>query len=173
MMKDFMLTQTGDLMFVTEKRTSSRVKIKFLFSESPVVKLQFYIDGCHSIQPSENQIKLSFDITDQKTTHSVKLAEKKECARQAAIIRFRTSRGELAERTQIGSRLEMIKHNYLFSEQTNSSAVAIAKEALYDIMPYATVTAVPVAKHTPNGYRQVMLLKIYDEDTIILEYELG
>ena len=89
------------------------------------------------------------------------------------MLRLKTQLGELKNRKTIGSRLDEVKHNYLFMEETKNRIEIIAKEAIKDIYPNAIVKAQPVAKQYSHGYKQLMVLTIYDEDIIILEYELG
>lgn len=172
-MTDLMLTKTGDLMFVSEVRAQNFVKLSFCISDTNACKLDFFIEDSNPIKPSHSQVKISFELNDKKKTYTSKVVTKKDFSKQACMFRLKTQLGELKARKGIGSKLEQVRHNFLFSDDTKVRVEAIAKEAIKDIYPNATVTAEPIAKHFSTGYKQLMLIKVYDEDIIILEYEMG
>lgn len=172
-MTDLMLTKTGDLMFVSEVRAQNFIRLSFCISDTNACKLDFFIEDSQPIKQSPTQIKLNFELDDKKKTYTSKVVNKKDFSKQACMFRLKTQLGELKTRKSIGSKLEEVKHKFLFSDDTKARVEAIAKEAIKDIYPNAIVTAEPVAKHFSTGYKQLMLIKVYDEDIIILEYELG
>lgn len=172
-MTDLMLTKSGDLMFVSEVRKQNVIKLTFCISDTNACKLDFFIETNLSTELSPTQIRLNFDIDSNKRTYTSKVVTKKDFSKQACLIRLKTQLGELKYHTQIGSKIEEVKHKFLFDESIIAKTAILAKDAIKDIYPNATVTAEPFAKHYTNGYKQIMLIKVYDEDIIILEYELG
>lgn len=172
-MTDLMLTKSGDLMFVSEVRKQNVIKLAFCISDNNACKLDFIIENSLPLELSPTQIKLNFDIDDKKKTYTSRVVTKKDFSKQACLIRLKTQLGELKHHTTLGSRIEEVKHKFLFNETIIAKTATLAKEAIKDIYPNAKVTAEPYAKHYSNGYKQIMLIKVYDEDIIILEYELG
>lgn len=172
-MIDLMLTKTGDLMFVSEVRKQNIINLLFCISEANAIKLDFYIDESLPLASSPSQIKLDFDITSNSKTYTPKTVTKKDFAKQACLFRLKTQLGELKARKTTGSKIEEVKHDFLFNELVIAKAQTLAKEAVKDIYPNAKVTAEPYAKKTSLGYKQVMVIKIYDEDIMVLEYEVG
>lgn len=172
-MIDLMLTKSGDLMFMSEVRKQNIINLSFYISEANAIKLDFYIDESLPLLSSPSQIKIDFDLHSNSKTYTSKIVTKKECSRQACLFRLKTQLGELKARKTVGSKMEEVKHDYLFSDLVIAKARALAQEAIKDIYPNATVTAEPYAKKTAFGYKQVMVIKIYDEDIVVLEYEVG
>lgn len=172
-MTDLMLTKSGDLMFVSEVRKQNVVKLTFCISDANACKIDFFIDTNLYAELSPTQIKLNFDIDNNKKTFTSKVVTKKDFSRQICMMRLKTQLGELKYHKTIGSKIEEVKHQFLFDEAVISKTALLAKEAIKDIYPNAVVVAEPYAKHYSEGYKQIMLIKVYDEDIIILEYELG
>lgn len=167
-----MLTETGDLLFTTNKRQSNKINLTFAISEN-LINLNFFLKGCSEIIPTSG-IVLGFELNDIKTnTKKAKMIENLPAYRQACLIRIKTSLGQLPERINIGSKIETKMHDFLFKEETKTQVMSMAKEAIKDILPNATVTVTAIAKHTINGYKQCFNIKIYDEDLMILNYDLG
>lgn len=171
-MKDLMLTKSGDLMLVAEVRKQNMIKLSFCLSHTNACKIDFFIEDVMPLTLSPTQIQLNFEIDDKKKTYTSKVVTKKYFAKQACLIRLKTQLGELKYHKQIGSKMEEVKHQFLFDPSVIMKTELLAKEALKDLYPNVKVTAEPVAKHYQDSYKQIMLLKVYDEDIIILEYEV-
>lgn len=172
-MTDLMLTKSGDLMFVSEVRAQNFVKLSFCISDTNVCKISFFIEDSNPIKASPTQVKIKFELDDQKKTYTSKVVNKKDFSKQLCLFRIKTQLGELKARKEIGSKIQEVKHKFLYSDETKARVQAIVKEAIKDVYPNAKITAEPVAKHFSTGYKQIMLIKVYDEDIIILEYEMG
>lgn len=172
-MTDLMLTKSGDLMFVSEVRKQNVIKLTFCLSDTNACKLDFFIETNLPTTLSPNQIRLNFDIDSNKRTYTSKVVTKKDFSKQICLMRLKTQLGELKHHKTIGSKIEEVKHKFLFDDAIIAKTALLAKEAIKDVYPNAKVTAEPYAKHYSEGYKQIMLIKVYDEDIIILEYELG
>ena len=171
-MNDLMLTDSGDLLFLANKRKETKIRLSFLYTDTTGINLSFYLDGCKE-KTTSSGISLQFEISDEREiTQSAKMIKDLQAYRQACLIRIKTPLEQLPKRLNIGSNLEKVRHDFLFLPATIQSTTNILKEAISDILPNATVTVTPIAKQTENGYRQMMNLKIYDEDLVILNYDL-
>ncbi len=171
-MNDLMLTKNGDIAFFSEVRKKESFCLKFIISDTKACKINFIISDSKPIQKSDTAIKLKFNIESKKKSFYPVTIDKTAAAQQACLIRIKTEVGELLYRKTIGSQISKVRHDFLFDEITISQVKAFTEEAIADIYPNADVTVEPVAKIYGDGYRQSMLLKIYDDDIMILEYEV-
>lgn len=171
-MNDLLLTETGDLLFLKNKKQNNKINISFNVTSLSGVKLSFYLNGCKDNIPLDS-INIKFEVReDQINTYTAKIIKDIEAYRQACFIRIKTPLQQLPKRLEIGSYIETVSHDFLFEDTTIQSVINIVKESISDILPDASVTAIPIAKQTENGYKQIMNVKIYSEDLLILNYDL-
>lgn len=170
---DLMLTSSGDIMFLSKIRKNNKIQLQFVFTQKHAIKINFSLDYFKPIQKQSNQILLSFDIGESiHEAQQAKMINKIRGVSQACYIRLKTALGELPYRETIGSNLEKTKHDFLFDPIVKNKVLEYTQMALQDILPNAEIKLTPSAKHTPNGYQQVMKISIYDEEVLILEYQL-
>ena len=170
---DLMLTASGDLMFLSKTRKNNKIQLQFVFTQNHAIKIDFSLDYFKAIERRPNQILLSFDVGESiYEAQQAKVINKLRGVSQACYIRLKTTLGELPYRETIGSNLEKTKHDFLFDPIVKNKVLEYAKLAIQDILPNAEIKLTASAKHTPNGYQQVMKISIYDEEVLILEYQL-
>lgn len=169
-MFDLALTETGDLVFEKATNVKKPLRISFAVSNAKAFKIGFNIADSSPLVGGPNSMKISFDVGGGRQHARAMLLDDADARIQAIRIRIQTTVGEIAGRTLIGSRLEKIKHNALYTASTASQTIAMVKEAIADIMPDAVVKVKPDVTMTTKGYTQRMAIFIYEEDILIFKY---
>lgn len=172
-MFDFALTETGDLVFEKSGSPRKPFRISFAISDGKAFKINFRTEDCDPIVGGTNSIKITFDLHTSRSNSRVLLLDDADARIQGIKIRIQTVLGDIAGRKAIGSRLETIKHKPLYDKTTSASAVAMVKEAIYDLMPDAIVKVQPEVVIGPQGYTQRMSIYIYEDDILIFKYGIS
>jgi phage baseplate assembly protein W len=170
-MFDFALTQSGDLVFIENKEKHKPLRIDFVIANAGVKKISFKIEDSLPLQKSKNGMSILFDVKETINNKKAMTINGASAKSQAIKIRLRTTLGELAERKNIGSKLELAKHKPLYLEATAATVTEYVKEAIKDILPDAEVRVTPITT-TNMGYHQTMHIYIYNKGFLIFKYEL-
>ena len=171
-MIDLLLTPSGDLSFIEEQHQNKQLKIDFYKSKNKALRVTFFVEGSgEANKPSAKSLAIHFNILTKKANKKALLVTDNKYLTQQVTIRLQTALGELPQRTDIGSRLETVRHKNLNSLDTISSVEQIVSEAIKDILDDYTVKATPkITKE--NGYKQIMNVDIYKSKELLLNYEL-
>lgn len=134
-MKDFLLTEKGDLVFHQEK-PPEKIEMKFGISDSPMFLLSFDSEN------KEKEIKgfhFYFRTQVEKTKSKLKIAEREDAITQAIKIRLKTQVGDIKDRQGIGSILYAYKHENVLTPTLKNRISQAISEAIKDIVPDAEV----------------------------------
>lgn len=168
-MIDFEITESGDIKLIESPNISNGVKLNFYVTESSACCISFYIDA---LENKQKGICLSFDIDDkQKDTYVNTVVEGLTAKVQNANMRLKTSKGDIVSHKEFGSLIETVKHKNLFDPLVIAEIETKAREALLPLFPNARIVAEPQVQQGYK-YEQLALIKIYDNDLLIEEYEM-
>lgn len=162
-MKDLFLTPRGDLAIKDISNSQKRLEVNFITSKSNALGINFYIEDTSSLKAYKNSLSLSFSIDKPEYNKELEMISGDAYMEQAIKIRLLTSLGSLRGNTDIGSKLELVVHEFVDSSTTITSLEKIVKEAIYDLIPNAHVY---ISK--PNSryldYSTTLKILIVDKD---------
>ena len=162
-MKDLFLTPKGDLAIKDINNSQKRLEVNFITSKSNALGINFYIEDTSSLKAYKNSLSLSFSIDKPEYNKELEMISGDAYMEQAIKIRLLTSLGSLRGNTDIGSKLELVVHEFVDSSTTITSLEKIVKEAIYDLIPNAHVY---ISK--PNSryldYSTTLKILIVDKD---------
>ena len=162
-MKDLFLTPRGDLAIKDISNSQKRLEVNFITSKSNALGINFYIEDTSSLKAYKNSLSLSFSIDKPEYNKELEMISGDAYMEQAIKIRLLTSLGSLRGNSDIGSKLELVIHEFVDSPTTISSLQKIIKEAIYDLIPNAEVR---ISK--PNSryldYSTTLKILIVDKD---------
>lgn len=162
-MKDLFLTPRGDLAIKDINNSQKRLEVNFITSKSNALGINFYIEDTSSLKAYKNSLSLSFSIDKPEYNKELEMISGDAYMEQAIKIRLLTSLGSLRGNTDIGSKLELVVHEFVDSSTTITSLEKIVKEAIYDLIPNAHVY---ISK--PNSryldYSTTLKILIVDKD---------
>ena len=138
-MKDLFLTPRGDLAIKNVNDNNKRLEVNFITSKSNALRLNFYIEDTYTLKPSKNSLSLSFSINKPEYNKELEMVSGDAYMEQAVKIRLSTSLGSLRGNSDIGSKIELVIHEYVDAPNTITDLERIIKEAIYDLIPNATV----------------------------------
>ena len=148
-MNDFLLNDKGDLMF-TRDNLVSRFRMDFLIGEQDGFCARFDTQGADSQQP-ESQFRVRFKTSNLPARAGAMVVEKDSALAQAIRIRLKTQRGEILERSRIGSDIYRYKHEPVNNPTLARRIEQTVREAIVDILPEATVQV--VREKVPHNIR--------------------
>jgi len=169
-MFDLAITNSGDLSFSKTTKKSSLLFIDFIIAHAPTLKIDFKIDRTKSFTPSNTSILISFELKEDVFDDEVDIVTETNEVMQAIKMRLKTSLSELPKRQEFGSKLEYSKHKHISDKETIQEIESYVKEAIIDILPYATVKAVPFINKTSNTYSQVIKISINNNSGNVYSY---
>ena len=162
-MKDLFLTPRGDLAIKDISNSQKRLEVNFITSKSNALGINFYVEDTSSLKAYKNSLSLSFSIDKPEYNKELEMISGDAYMEQAIKIRLLTSLGSLRGNTDIGSKLELVVHEFVDSSTTITSLEKIVKEAIYDLIPNAHVY---ISK--PNSryldYSTTLKILIVDKD---------
>ena len=162
-MKDLFLTPRGDLAIKNINNDYKRLEINFVTSKSNALGINFYLEDTLPLKASMNSLSLSFSIEKPEYNKELELISGDAYMEQAIKIRLLTSLGSLRGNSDIGSKLELVIHEFVDSPTTISSLQRIVKEAIYDLIPNAEVRiSKPNSKYM--DYSTTLKIAIIDKD---------
>jgi len=169
-MFDLAITNSGDLSFSKTIKNFSPMFIDFIIAHSPTLKIDFKIDRTKSLTPSNTGILIAFELKDTIFDDEIDIVNETNATMQAIKMRLKTSLSELSKRQKFGSRLEYSRHKHISDKGTIQEVENYVKEAISDILPYATVKAIPFINKTGSTYSQVIKISIYNNTENIYSY---
>lgn len=168
-MFDLAITSKGDLIFEQTKKQKTPFKLKFFIGNSKALNLHFSIEDTKPLKKPKNGLCISFDLKNNRYNKRAILYSNKEALLQAIRIRLQTTIGDTE--SNIGSKLELIKHERMYDAKTLEQAKKFTYEAIQDILPNAKIIVSPIINKSKT-YEQKLNIFIYDQEDLILKYDL-
>lgn len=138
-MKDLFLTPRGDLVIKSINDSNKRLEVNFITSKSNALRLNFHLEDTFALKPSKSSLSLSFSINKPEYNKELEMVSGDNYIEQAIKIRLATALGTLRGNADIGSKLELVIHEYVDLPATVANLEKVIKEAIYDLIPNATV----------------------------------
>lgn len=147
-MFDFTLNKNGDILFKQSDRYKSSLQFDFFITQTNGLIFDFYIDNyeTNSLIKEKNVypgLQFDFQIEKIKEDKEIMCVTKEEdYIYQQIQIRLSSALGTIRNNENIGSELELYKHNLLNPEKDyNYSLIQqCAYNAIKDILPQAEIT---------------------------------
>lgn len=168
MIADFAISNTGDLLFQEQDINSTSLKVSFVLSKTKAAKIVFDLSEFELNTPSNNALRVSFDLVKKTANKSVQIVKEDEMVAQLLCLKLRTSLGELPLREKFGSKISLMKHEEINKSNLDKLAQYV-KTCIEDIVTNPTVEAKPYINYN-NGYIQTVILNIYGDDKNLLNY---
>lgn len=167
-MIDFAISPSGDLIF-EEAEEAKRFKLSFRLAKSRGLNVKFSTEKQKRFA-SDAPLKITFNTGEIfKRHHRAKLVLEQEHKLQMLKIALQTERGELEARSNIGSRLSVVKHGNLYDENNLRQIEEYVKEAISGILSSPEVVAKP-EKGVGNFYSQTVGVYIYEKGILIFKF---
>lgn len=144
-MRDFQLTESGDLMFTENSNTDNGLVISFHVSENKGFRLTFMVAESDFISPNniDESLCISFDTVKLLNNKEIIVLDDEGGTNQAIKIRLATELGDIKNREGIGSKLSLVKHKNLYDSKNIQLVKEYVQSAISDIAPNASVAVTP------------------------------
>lgn len=168
---DLAINENGDLVFEDSNPNYMPLHLKFSLTKTRAQKFSFAIKKAENVEHFSNDyLKVSFSIKNNEQSLSTKLYKGDEALIQLITLQLNDTLGELAYRTKDGSRLNEYKHK-IINDSNLKSLESYLTEFLGDYLYNPTVKATPNISYS-NGYKQQILIDIYNNEDFLLNYTL-
>lgn len=138
-MNDFYLTPRGDLAIENIAAKSNQLQLSFVTSKSNALCLNFYLDDTSFNQISKNSLSINFSIDTPAYDKEVRIISGDECIEQAIKIRLCSALGSIRGNTDIGSTLELLKHELIDNPNIVNSLKNAIATSIKDIIVNPTI----------------------------------
>lgn len=147
-MVDFQLNKNGDIFFEESKNINNKFELNFFVSQSDVMTINFYTENLSSFSYLKSNkedrvlnpgICLNIYTKKIENNKEVVLVKEEDYIGQQIKIRLQTSLGTLLNNEDIGSDLDLYKHNIISDKDDFSIIKKSVKKAIYDILPNAEI----------------------------------
>lgn len=138
-MNDFYLTPRGDLAIENITAKSNQLQLSFVTSKSNALCLNFHLDDTYFNQTSKNSLSINFSINTPSYDKEIRIISGDECIQQAIKIRLCSALGSIRGNTDIGSTLELLKHELIDNPTIVNSLKTAITIAIKDIIPNPTI----------------------------------
>lgn len=172
-MVDFLISQSGDLVFEKSATSQNRLEISFYKSNAKTLIISFETETHEVCTPSDQAMTVHIGIADIEYNKNATMVAGYAFLKQQINMRLKTSLGELSERPNIGSKLETIMHSEISDIAIQNKIKAIVSESISDLLSDFTVQVVPKVRKSNNKYEQCMMVYIYTNDSLITSYKVG
>lgn len=170
MIADFKVSKTGDLIFKENDITSNKVKVSFVLSKTSTCKICFDFNECEQAKPSNNALKIQFNLVEKTANKSVLMLNQEDALGQLLFLKLKTTIGELPQRQEFGSKISLMRHKDINNSNLKQLEDYIT-ECISDIVSDPTVKATSHIDYS-NGYNQTVKIRIYNKNKNILNYIL-
>jgi phage baseplate assembly protein W len=168
-MYDLLLTANGDIAFEVSEQLNDSLQLNFITSKSNALSLNFYIDN-FTDRTSSDGLSINFRVYKPNNNKTNMAATDAEFYEQAIRLRLETPLGSINGNRQLGSKIEMLKHEFIDKPGLDKQLKDIIKEAIQDILPNAIITIVKT-KTPYMDYSSNLRVLISDKDKQF-EYQL-
>lgn len=161
-MYDLMLTPNGDLAFEVSEQLKDSLQINFVTSKSNALSIDFYIDNLIDRDPG-NGLVLNFRVHKPLNNKTCREAIEQDFYEQCIRLRLETTIGTIRGNENIGSRLELYKHDFVDSASIESNIIKCVREAISDVLPNANIS-IKRTKTPYLNYTDSFIVTIVDKD---------
>lgn len=161
-MYDLMLTPNGDLAFEVSEQLKDSLQINFVTSKSNALSVNFYIDNLIDREINDGLV-INFRVHKPLNNKTCREAVGQDFYEQCIKLRLESTIGTIKGNEDIGSRLELHKHNYVDSTSIESNIKKCVKEAIQDILPNANIS-IKKTKTAYLDYTNSFIVTIIDQD---------
>ena len=168
---DFAINENGDLIFIDSNTSYSPLHFKFNITKTNTQKISFAIKRSTKVKHHNNNCqKISFLLKNNSQDLSTKLYKDRDALIQLIELQLKDTLGELPLRKEDGSLLSTYKHRNINDETLDSLQTYLTNFL-------TTYLNNPIVKVTPkityiNGYRQQVIIDIYNNEDYLLSYTL-
>lgn len=138
-MKDLFLTPRGDLAIENISDTKDRLELNFITSKSNALIINFFIEDTIEKKRTPNSLLINFATQKPLNNKEIRTISDNMAIEQAIKIRLLSSLGSIEGNTDIGSKLELIIHNYIDKDNTLINLEKFIREAINDIINNPTI----------------------------------
>lgn len=138
-MKDLFLTPRGDLAIENISDTKNRLELNFITSKSNALIINFFIEDTIEKKRTPNSLLINFATQKPLNNKEIRTISDNMAIEQAIKIRLLSSLGSIEGNTDIGSKLELVIHNYIDKDNTLINLEKFIKEAISDIINNPTI----------------------------------
>lgn len=147
-MYDFLLNKNGDILFKQSDRYKSSLQFDFFVTQTNGLVFDFYVDNTEPLKLLEEKnlypgFQFDFQIEEVKENKEIMgVTNEEEYIYQQIQIRLNTVLGTVENNKQIGSKLELYKHNLLNPDKDYDFTLIqqCIKDAIDDVLPNAEIT---------------------------------
>lgn len=170
MFGDFEVSNTGDLLFKTQTTENVSLRLKFALTNTAVQKLSFDLEEFDTATPTEDALRVSFDIKKKIANMTASFLRERRATGQLATLKLKTAVGELPRRKEFGSMLAKISHKEI-NDANLKLIESYVLDCISDIVSNPSVSVTPDIAYT-NGYTQGVKIVIYDNSSMLATYVL-
>ena len=147
-MVDFQLNKNGDLLFEESQIMNNNFELSFFVAKSSTLILDFYTENLSSFAYLDNHkddkillpgICMNMYLMKAENNKEVVLSKNEDYIEQQIKIRLQTALGTLLNNEDIGSNLDLYKHNLMPGDDDFSVIEECARQAIEDILPNAEI----------------------------------
>lgn len=138
-MKDFMLSNSGDIMFATSEELAPEFQLDFFISDNSTLFMDFYVENLKKPKYLDGLtpgLIYNFNITkienDKEIVYNL---DEEEYLYQQLKIRISSVLGTIYGNEDVGSKIELYKHKNI--DDNLNYILSSVREAITDIMPEA------------------------------------
>lgn len=133
-MKDLFLTPRGDLSVENISDSKQRLNINFITSKSNALRINFFIEDTFERDRTDTSLLINFDIEKVKNDKELRVISDDIAMEQAIKIRLFTALGSLKANEDIGSKIELIIHEFIDKESTIENLKKYIRQAINDLI---------------------------------------
>ena len=147
-MFDFMLNKNGDILFKQSDRYKSSLQFDFYVTQTNGLVFDFYVDNYETdyLIREENihpEFQFDFQIEEMKEDKEiVSISKEEDIIYQQIQIRLNSALGTIRNNENVGSKLELYKHNLLNPDKDYDFTLIqqCVYDAIKDVLPQAEIT---------------------------------
>lgn len=147
-MIDFQLDKNGDLLFEESKVINNSFELNFFVSQSNIMIMNLYTENLAPFSYLENKkenkiltpgICMNMYLKKAENNKEIVLAKDEDYIEQQIKIRLQTTLNTLLHNEDIGSDLDLYRHNIITEKDDFSTIKESVKRAIEDILPEAEI----------------------------------
>lgn len=155
---DLYLTSTGDITFEETKAIKENgLTFNFFIAPSNSLSFNFYTKSTREVQQQPQTLCMDFYTYTVEYNKNSRIIENNKFMQQAIKLRLSTEYGTITRDESYGSRIYELMHSNLDDTRLLYEIELLAKQALEDILPNATISAKKVNSKYLDYYDTVKL----------------